>query len=44
MNQNESYKHFTPNNYERDLKIIDGFREYCKRIKREVGIFPEIVL
>jgi hypothetical protein len=44
MNQHDSWKHFTPNEYESDWRNTDGFLKYCKRINREVGKFPESVL
>jgi hypothetical protein len=44
MNQHDSWKHFTPNDYERDWNNIDWLGEYCRRINREVGRFPESVL
>ncbi|MBU3130560.1 hypothetical protein [Clostridium tagluense] len=44
MNQHNSWKHFTPNEYESDWRNINGFHEYCKRINREIGKFHESVL
>lgn len=44
MNQHDSWKHFTPNQYESDWINMDGFNEYCKRINKEIGEFPEGVL